>query len=226
MRTGRNGRVGTIYGLESKGRALVLELVNGHLASPPRFVPELPQQIRRDLTTILGGGSEVVDWRDLALQDLLRLRDRRSSAERCSVCESRSGGRRHAAHRQPELPCPTRRRQQLSRSPAPRACRLCGTTAGPRRRGISNADDQLVGPRDGLAIAGVERRRTGRAVCRRRCAARPPRRRRPAPAGCRRPATRSRRCRRACRGSGSARRRPRAPRPRASAAASVTAATA
>src|ERR1700752_4649428 len=38
--------------------------------SSPRFVPELPHQIRRDLPTIRGRRSQVVDWRNLALQDL------------------------------------------------------------------------------------------------------------------------------------------------------------
>ena len=100
----------------------------------------------------------------------------------------------------------------------PRACRPSGTTAGRATRGISIATISSSGRRTVCAVAGVERRerhapRAGGA--RQHDASR---RRRPAPAACRRPATRWRRCRRACRDSESARRRPRAP-PRPASAA-------
>ena len=183
------------------------------------YVEEAGEQVGGDAAAILGRRANVVDRRDLGDERApARRRATAPAASAASVCGSADDGRRHAAER-----------DARGRSPATPAITTfeiaCAARVPtfrnhcrPRTAGISNADDELVGPAPRSGDSRCRSSRTARGASRRRSAARPPPRRPRAPAACRPPATRWRRCRRACRGSGSARRRLRARPRRASAA--------
>ena len=185
-----------------------------------------PQDPAGDLEPVRAGGAHVVDRLELAAQGLdgrgmvggrrrrrPRARPRPPGPGSASRRPSRARSGRRASAR---IAAPGGGHHDLARSPAPGACRPCGTAWRPVvDERDPDAEQQLVRPERGLAgsagqnsAAGIERSPAGRPTTSVASSA--------SSTGSVSPGRRGvhRRCRRACRGSGSGpRRSSRRPRP-------------
>ena len=162
---------------------------SGH-ALEPVSLAELREQVRRHAASILGGRAHVVDRRDLA---------QRASLASAVDAPAASAPRSRASRTTVGATLPNAMRGVVPATPATTIFEIACAARVPTLRnhcvpstgGTSIADDQLVGPHRPSPIAGIELvNGTSRVAFALR--ARRPRRRRPAPAASRRPATRSR----------------------------------
>src|SRR4249920_1293669 len=80
-------------------RQTTAALIPGKILPATAVGPKPRQQVRRDATAMLRGRSDVVDRRDLLLQQALRVRERRAAGERLLGSGGTDDRRRDAAQR-------------------------------------------------------------------------------------------------------------------------------